>query len=99
MTQPEKLGEGFLELRGKTSCGQPEIQRAVHQVDNLLGIEDAAGARNWRLTWHEGLGGKSKVVVLANQLTNVSTQPERGSSHERGTPCTIGLSPASLRRE
>ena len=66
--------EFALELLGVPPGGQPHVERGVDQVDDLLGVEDAPGARHRRATGFEGPAGEGDRVVLAHQLEDFRSQ-------------------------
>ena len=68
------LGQLALELLGEPAGGEPEIEAGLDGQLQFLGIEHAAGVADRGLAGHERPRGKSRLVVLRDQVSDLAAK-------------------------
>src|SRR5438034_5622418 len=71
----------FLEFRGEPAGGQPKLQSRIHQELQLPTIEHSAANRDRRAPWNERPGRKGLLIVLIDQVEDLSLQLLRFPAH------------------
>ncbi len=69
--QAPPLGERPFELGGESSGGEPKVERAIDEMDHVIIVKNAAGARNRRGGGIERLRRECRAMIFANQIQDL----------------------------